>query len=675
MFPHQKLDWTLSRLEQQLAAHPDDVASRADLAWSALSRAMWHDGGEPWFNKALTHARRVLHDDPTHARALVVAGAALVGLDRVEPALQYLDLCQRTDPDLAELHLALGAMHAARGERHQAVREYELASRSAPDAWEPHAALGLLLRQRAPELGPPTRSLERAQFHLVRALQLRPSPAYEQRMTYELSVACLQTGRVAEATRLLTRLVEHPQWQARARYHLGIASMQLGKYKNAVLHLRQHLQEHGESPHVYARIAVCYLHLGESARARECCHQALALDPANLDARWTLGCAYVEEGRTDEGIRIFREILRDSPQYMPAFIEILKLRRTARDAGWVTGALRAEVGVYDRLPALAEGEDQQPIRPRDTTRERIRLLLDALDEVAEDPARTLLDAMNLTTDEPLRALLWDRALDALARAHASEVAGWLTQPGRWFGVDRSAQVLALAPFLPEPALARGLHLSEEDLQRAAVDRNGPAHDVLTHRRRVEVERQQARTWQAVLLLSLAVRGTEGARNLLVRWAAEADPELAIAARTGLALLGDPHARAMLEQQLIEPPARAALRELLALSEPLAEPSPYRPVSDDEIRTCATCGRRTGEVDHMMVRGDLAICDRCLSHVAAHRHELAVEDPRLRCAMTGRSITETRELYLYNGVPLSTEVVDRSLGLLEREEVDRFLAHA
>ena len=35
----------------------------------------------------------------------------------------------------------------------------------------------------------------------------------------------------------------------------------------AVLHLRQHLQEHGDNPHVHAKIAVCYLQLDEVRKA------------------------------------------------------------------------------------------------------------------------------------------------------------------------------------------------------------------------------------------------------------------------------------------------------------------------------------------------------------------------------------------------------------------------
>lgn len=675
MFPHQKLDWTLSRLERQLDQHPDDVSTRAELAWAALSRAWWHEGGEMWFNKALTLARRVLHDDPANARALVIAGASLIGLDRLDPALQYLDQAARTDPERSELHLALGALHERRGERHQAVRELEFACREAADSWEPHAQLGLLLRRRADELGHPPRVLERSQYHMVRAIQLRPSPSWANRLHYELALSCVQTGRLAEAHRLLTRLVEHQPWQARARYHLGIVAMQMGKYKNAVLHLRQHLQEHGDSPHVYARIAMCYLHLGEVSRARETCHQALALEPAHLDARWALGCAYLEESRTDEGIRLFRDVLHDAPQYMPAFVELVKLRQGARDASWIGQALRAEIGLYDRLPAVDYTTSGDALRPRDTTRQRIKLLIDTLLEIADDPGQTLLDSMSLTTDEPLRALLWERALEAMAQGQAREAHRWLQEPGRYFGSDRGAKVLALAPFLPEPMLASGLNLTEEDLQRAAVDRNGPARDVLTHRRRVEVQRQQARAWQAMLLLAIASRGTESARNLLVRWAAEADPELALAARSGLALLGDQHAQEMLREQVQERGAQRHLTALLQAGNTSDGPGVYRPISDDPTLTCASCGRRGSEVDHMMVRADTAICDRCLTAIARRRHELVTDDPRLTCAMTGRTLVDTRELYVHNGVVIAAEVVDKSLGLLEREEVDRFLAHA
>ena len=99
----------------------------------------------------------------------------------------------------------------------------------------------------------------------------------------------------------------------------------------------------------------------------------------------------------------------------------------------------------------------------------------------------------------------------------------------------------------------------------------------------------------------------------------------------------------------------------------------RPVSHDEDHTCATCGRRTAEVDHMMVRNNTAVCDRCMTTIARRRHELSTEDPRVVCALSGKTFVESREIYVYNGVAVASEVVDQSLGLLEREEVDRYLA--
>lgn len=672
MLPHQKLDWNLSRLEKQLEVQPDDVAARTDLAVAALSRAWFHDGGEVWFNQALTQARRVLHSDPGNARAMVVAGASLAGLDRLDPAARYLDQAVRTAPENPLVHLALGELHLRRGERHQAVRELEFACREAPDAWEAHAQLGLLLRSRAEALGHPPRVLERSQFHLVRALQLNPSSEWQPRLLMELALACLQTGRLSDAHKLLSRLAEHRSYRARARYHLGIVSMHMGKYKNATLSLRQHLQEQGDNPHVHAKIAVCYLNLGEVRKARESCNKALALDPGHIDARWTLACALLEEDRQDEAVRLFKDILRDAPHYAPAFAELVRIRRDARDASWLEHALRAEVGVFDRLPLQAEA-DGVPVRPRAATRRRIRLLVAALVEAVDDPVDNLLDCLALTTEEGLRAELWEAALDALGRGRASEAVRWLQSPGQHFSTQHGHEVLALSASLPEAALKRGLQLSEQDLQRAAVDRHGPASDVGTHRRRVEGEREQARAWQALLLLALADRGSETARSLLLRWANEADPELSVAARTGLAMLGDTHASAFLRERAREQGAVRkidALEAALAPDEALATP---RPVSDDEDHTCVTCGRRSGEVDHMMVGRGTAICDRCLANIARRRHELATEDPRVRGALTGRSLVESREVYVYNGVPIAAEVVDRSLGLSEREEVDRFLA--
>jgi tetratricopeptide (TPR) repeat protein len=690
MFPHQKLDWNIRRLEKRLEEAPDDVSARVEYATACLSKAWFHEGGELWFNRTLTQARRILAGDPTSPGALVAAGASLVELDRLEPAAPYLDEALKLEPERADVRLAVGAMHHRAGDVRQAVRELEMACRLSPESWEPHAILGRLLGERAEDPGAPPRLLERSQFHIVRALSLGPSLAITPSLLHDLGVCCLRNGRYADAHKVFTRLMEHERYRAKARYYLGLVLYHMGKYKNAILYLRQHLEEGVDNPHVHARIGMAYLHLGEVEKAREACNRALAIEPADLQARWTLGCALLEEGQTDEAVKLFREILEDAPDHAPAFTEIVTLRARGRDARWLRQALRSEVSVYDRLPVTAERDVAQPgtfgpglgrdrrrrtvaVHPRAATRERVNILLRALSDQESDEVPAILESMDLTTDEGLRCSLWEAALDNLAARRAHEAAARLKDPSTGYAAGAGREILALASVLPEPLLTRGLQIDEEDLKRAAVDRNGPARDVAAHRSNIERERQEARAWQALLLLAIATRQTRSGRNLLVRWASDADADLADAARAALAMLGDAEATERLRERARGRRAEHLVDALVAtVSPPLARFHP-RPVSDDEELHCSTCGRRAPEVDHMMAGGETVRCDKCIRDVARDRRELATDDPSAACGLCGRTGLETRGVYTHRGSSVCASCVDQSLGLVEREEVDRYLS--
>lgn len=409
MYPHHKLDWNLSRLESRLDEAPDDASARLDYAEHCLSKARFHDGGEPWYNRALTQAKRVLGSDANNAGAMVIAGLSLVGLDRLEPASRYLDQALKEAHDRPDVRFALGAMHHAMGDRHQALRELETACRLAPESFEIHHLLAMVLWERARELGTPKRLVERSQYHTTRALELDPTPELHQQLLYHLAMTALHTQRWVDAHKLLTQLVETERYKAKAKYFLGVASYHLGKHKNAILYLRQHLESHPDDPRVHARIGMSYLQLGEVEKARQACNRALAADPGNAEARFTLGCALAEEGLADEAVATFKELLADVPDHVPAFTELVRLRQANRDATWLKRALRSEVSGFDRLPvrAVIEGpEGDRAVTPREATRNRISILLDALGKVEKDAVGPVLGALALTTDESLRFMLW-----------------------------------------------------------------------------------------------------------------------------------------------------------------------------------------------------------------------------------------------------------------------------
>lgn len=707
LFPHQKLDWNITRLEKHLESDANDPAVLLEYAATCLSRAAFHGGGERWFERANQIARLLLQRDPHDARALTVSAAAHTGIDRLEAAKKFADEALTADPDRPEIHYVLALWHqaSARAEqgssgrprpassdraRHQAsaIREVEVACRLAPTAWEPHALLATLLWERATDLGGPAqapRLFERSRFHTVRALEFGPAQDHEAALWFHLAVTCTHAGGASvdgpptdtasldAASKLFTRLLDDAKHRERAQYYLGIVNYQVGRYKNAVLYLRQHIDRQPENPKAHSRISMAYLKLGELAKAKESATRALQLDPANISARFTLGCALAAEGQEDEAQRMLRGILQDMPDHRGAFSEIVQLRESRRDIAWMQGALRSEVKGYDRLPVRMERE-QGTIYPRSTTAMRISVLAAALCRIdARGSVPFLLEAIDLTTDERLRFQLWELALDQVCETRSAVLREQLATPGEMFSARAGREVLAVARSLPLPLLVAALQIDEEDLRKAAVERNGPAKDVGAHRRAVDAQRREARAWQALVLLAIASQGDPSSRPLLVRWASEADADLADAARAALVMLGDEEAAdALMKRARARGAANLVDAMVAQVSAPAgAVPYPIRPLAPGEDRACSACNRRPAEVGHLMVGRKAALCDRCIGEVATRREE--TEDPEAVCALTGRARFETKTMYVHQGVVFCREVLDQGLGLVEREAVGRYLA--
>ena len=485
LFPHAKLDWSISRLHSDLSARPEDGEVRIELARCVISRGLMHGGGEAACNEALALGRKVLQDDPTSVDALVVCGLSLLGMERTEAAFKYLAQALSIEEDRADLRFALGMLEQQQGELGGAVRHLESACRLAPEAWETHLYLGRSLMALARSRDLAGRLVERAQYHLVRALQLEPTPDQNPGVLKDIGVCCMLTGRFRDAERFFIRLRENSDHAGTARYYLGQVAYALGKYNNAIQHFRQFMREDPDSTEVLARMAMCWFQLGDLNRAREACNQALLVDPEHLEARYALGCTLLEEGDPSEAVRIFRETLKDHPGHMGTYVELVRTRRLSQETAWLMGALEGEVGAFDRLPPGGE------VDARGLTRQRIQAVLDELKEVGPSVIPAILAAIDRTQDEALRFQLWEAACGLVMAAVADAASSRLREPGRHFGLGLGLEALSAAPAIPEPVLTSGLGLSEEDLKRAAVDRHEAAADVGGHRKNLEHERKRA----------------------------------------------------------------------------------------------------------------------------------------------------------------------------------------
>ena len=283
----------------------------------------------------------------------------------------------------------------------------------------------------------------------------------------------------------------------------------------------------------------------------------------------------------------------------------------------------------------------------------------------------ILAVLDRTRTEAIRFQLWEGAVGLASSQAADDVALKLRDPGRHFSVALGRQAYTTASLLPEPVLTRGLAIGEEDLKREAVNRFGPAIDVTRHRQNVERARQEARAYQALLLMAIARRRSRAGRHLLERWAETADPEMATVARIGLAVFGDPEAVAVLRKAAATTGATPRVEQLLALLAPPKASKGPRAVTTGESAHCTACGRKGDEASHLMAGGQAVLCDRCVVHIGRQRNQLrASEDAR--CHLCSRGAFEARGLFTYNGVEVCNHCLELSLGLLEREEVDRFL---
>ena len=665
VFPHAKLDWTISKLEERISANSEDLDARLELSQTLLSRGWMHGGGEADCSAALSLARRVLQEDPTSVTALVVAGMALVCMERVDAAEKYLAQAHGAESERADLRMALGALETLRGDHGTAVRHLETACRLASESWETHLFLGRALMALAARTSH-SRLVERASYHLVRAMRLDPTPDQHPQTLRDMGLCCMKTGRSKEAQRFFIRLRENPDHASIAKFHLGQVAYESGKYNNAIQHFRAYLRERPDDTNVLAQMAMAWFQMGDFSKAREACHKALMVDPEHLQARYALGCTLLEEGDPAEATKVFRDTLRDHPEHMPTYVEMVRTRRHTQDASWLVKALEAEVGTFDRLPPGGR------VDARTVTRQRISTILDEIREVGPSHLGIVLSAIDRTQDEGLRFQLWESACTMVMNAVGDSASPRLRDPAKHYGPGLGLEALSAAAVLPDPVLTAGLKLDEADLKRAAVDRHGPAEDVTAHRDNVTTERRRARAYQALLLMAIGVRRSTAGKSLLARWAADADSDLATAAWAGLAMYGEPIATAKLAALANQKGAATEVDRLLSyVVPPTTAPSPRKMAKNDSTR-CSTCGRDASEVDYFMSGSSAVICNHCVIQIGQHRRTLTAPE-HASCSLCGASAFEVRGMYSYNGIEICSGCLDLSLGQLEREEVDRFLA--
>jgi len=690
MTPENRHDWKIQRLEQRRDGTDAPPDALLELAEAYFQKGYYYGRGDRWFELAVETATSVVETAGGSARAHNVLANALYGLGDLEQAEHQYRRAIEVDPRDSLAHVGLGNLHKQQGSGARAIDAFTRAAELDPDLWQAHYNLGGALYGEARErdFKGADEVMERAIYHLVTALRLRPFESFVSSIYKDLGELFLHTRQYKYARRFFTRLLQHPEYASIANYYLGLTHFSMGRYNNAIHHYREFLKAEPSSALAWSKIGLAHLELGEWDKAQQSCEHALTLEPENMLARFSLGCIELDQRLFSQAETRFEGILSDAPDYFPAYVELVKAHYVRGDFGWLFDQLRKEVAAFEREESF-DGGRQFYKGPRGRTRRRIDVLLAQIQEMGIDAFASLAEIVETVTTDSLRFQIWEQLYDLSRRSRVEQVLDQLEEPGQFFGRKLGRTVLLLSQYVPEEAITDAFNVDEEALKRRAQQKRGPSDDLTEYLDALEHARAELREYQAYLLLALAVKGTATAEDFLSDHLDSEHRELQASSAISLLFYGSERAiRALREEaEALPEPHASRLQGLIELgvgrseqqekiidlaSAARREERPRR-VRAGGRECCTLCGRPKEEVDRLMSGNRVFLCNLCVSYIHQHRQELAVADREDHvCSFCNASIFEVPGMHQAKDLLLCNRCLETCVNLLAKEEVERFL---
>jgi tetratricopeptide (TPR) repeat protein len=710
MTPEHRHDWKIQRLEQRVTKPDVGVEVLLELAEAYFQKGYYYGAGDSWYEQATQVATRSVTEHGGCARAHNILANALYGLGDFDAAERHYRDAIEKDPSDSLAYVGLGNLHKQRSDNGRAIEAFSRATELNPDLWQAHYNLGgaLYTEARERDFRGADDLMDRAVYHLVTALRLRPFESFLGNIYKDLGELFLHTRQYKYARRFFTRLIQHEEYGSIAHYYLGLTHFSMGRYNNAIHHYREFLKSEPKSALAYSKIGLSHLELGEWDRAREACEHALKLESSNILARFSLGCIDLDQQLFSEAEQRFAAILEDNSDYFPAYVELVKTHYLRNNFAWLFDTLNQEIENFED-EATFDGGRQYYKGNRGRTRRKIDVLLAQIQEMGTSAFGSLVELMEQVTTDSLRFQMWEQLYDLSRRNRVEQVLDQLEDPGQHFGRKLGRTALLLSQYLPEEAIIDAFHVGEDVLKRRAQKRKGKGADLPQYQAALKDVHQELKEYQAYLLLSLAVKGTPSAEDFLTDSLESDDRELSSSSAISLLFYGSDRAiRALRDQanSLPEPHA-SRLRELVELgiarseeaekiidledaarkrdstpsqdrphlgaasSAPSLAPRQLRPGPGNE--SCSLCSRNKGEVDRLMSGNRVYLCNLCVSYVHQHRAEMQVPDKEDHvCSFCTSSIFEVRCMHQAKDLLLCNRCLDTCVTLLAKEEVERFL---
>lgn len=228
-----------------LQRDPNDKRVRAALALSYFSVQNFEGTVE-----TLRPIQKDVAADPGTGTALAVS---LIKTGQYEQGMALLNTLQKANPNLAEIHAAIGETYADQGIYAKAIEEFRKALAIDASQTRTRYLLGVaLIRDGKPAEAVP---------ELRAALSSNPQDAPTK---YHLALALLQSQMKDEAQSLLAQVIQQDRRYADAYYQLGKLELESGDAKQAISNLESAAALSPRSDYIHYQLSLAY---GRDSRA------------------------------------------------------------------------------------------------------------------------------------------------------------------------------------------------------------------------------------------------------------------------------------------------------------------------------------------------------------------------------------------------------------------------
>jgi serine/threonine protein kinase/tetratricopeptide (TPR) repeat protein len=257
------------------------------------------------YHAALNFFDQAIQKDPRFA--LAYAGRADTSMAMymltkedswAKKALSAAEQAKQLNPDLPEVHWALGTVYLQTGKTEDSIAETKLALELAPSSDESYRRLGTVYL---------AAGRKEAIAAYEKAVEINPYYWYNFNW---LGVACFRLGEVDKAVNAFRRVTElAPDW-ADGYNNLGGAYFEQGKWNEAVEAYRKSLSLDPNGGYPYANLGTAFYYLGQYSDAAKSLEKAVELDPTSHENVAGLADAYLQLGRRDKAMSNYETAIK-----------------------------------------------------------------------------------------------------------------------------------------------------------------------------------------------------------------------------------------------------------------------------------------------------------------------------------------------------------------------------